>query len=220
LSFSDSAEADASHVISQKKGSLSQWLPLGKLSAVAEGLCCGSRGWPIAARFTKSELRNPGHKARDQLLEGFPAFWVCLPLSSMRCSLTNALDACLSGYRILTALLPIRSRTSARSSWCRSARWVRTDGVSADIPEVQGILSLIAQFERTGGHEFFTAALQVPVCRSLYRKSRPKRGRATRGFSCFPMFLSLLGIWLSPVCLLHSRSGHKAHCVRKERRQQ
>lgn len=198
LSFSDSAEADGVARHLAKKGIL---IAMGAAAGSFPAVAGGSLLWiPLLAGLLPvlqdRDLRNRVTKARDQLLEGFPVFLGLLSaVLHAGVPLTNALDACLSGIPhpdspFAHALADIRTEVRAGRS---AAVGFERMASRTDIPEVQASLSLIAQFERTGGHELLSLLrLQVPVCRSLYRNAARKRAERHAVLLLFPMFLSLL----------------------------
>lgn len=200
LSFAGSSDADRVARHMEKKMTMCiAGAALGAFPAAAGG----SVWWiPLLALLLPllqdRDLKRRVDRVRDQMLEGFPVFLGLLSaVLHAGIPLTNALDVCLSGIPHPTspfgrALANIRAEVQAGRS---ASHGFDRMASQTDIPEVQASLSLIAQFERTGGHELLSLLrLQVPVCRSLNRNAARKRAEQHTVYLLIPMFLSLLVI--------------------------
>ncbi|NLN46244.1 MAG: hypothetical protein GX153_06725 [Clostridiaceae bacterium] len=200
LSFAGSSDADRVARHMEKKMTMCiAGAALGAFPAAAGG----SVWWiPLLALLLPllqdRDLKRRVDRVRDQILEGFPVFLGLLSaVLHAGIPLSNALDVCLSGIPHPTspfgrALTNIRAEVQAGRS---ASHGFDRMASQTDIPEVQASLSLIAQFERTGGHELLSLLrLQVPVCRSLNRNAARKRAEQHTVYLLIPMFLSLLVI--------------------------
>lgn len=142
-------------------------------------------------------LRSAGRRQREMVFT-FPVFLGLLAaLLHAGFSLSNALDVCHQAIRDSDGVLgrelaEIRAESHAgRSAGAGFERLAE----KASAPELQSTLSLIAQFERTGGHELVSLLrMQVPVCRALSRNAARKRLEERAVLLLLPMTLDLVVI--------------------------
>ena len=148
--------------------------------------------------FQDKDLFHGSSRFQTGLLHAFPMFLALMAaILQAVISLANALDLCADSMPDTDG--PLRQELTEIQAGKRAGRPVSAgfDQLASRVtaPEVQSSLSLIAQYERTGGRELVSLLqMQVPACWAIYRHALRKQMEETAALLLIPMMLDLASV--------------------------